>query len=77
MESEKILNERIMAVTLEIQENYPELTKYIIEMKDSNPDEKDPDVNRRRLKEYYDSLINMVKKYKQHHTLQENENRKK
>ncbi|MGZ3862248.1 MAG: hypothetical protein ACXVPN_12040 [Bacteroidia bacterium] len=74
MESEKTLNERILAVTLEIQENYPELHKYLIEMSDSNPDEKDPDINRRKLKEYYDSLIDMVKKYKQHHLLQKKEN---
>ncbi|MGZ3864886.1 MAG: hypothetical protein ACXVNR_00170 [Bacteroidia bacterium] len=74
MESEKTLNERILAVTLEIQENYPELHKYIIEMNGTNPDESDPDINRRKLKEYYDSLIDMVKKYKQHHQIQAKEN---
>lgn len=76
MESEKTLNERILAVTLEIQENYPELHKYLVEMSDSNPDESDPDINRRKLKEYYDSLIDMVKKYKQHHLIQAKENEK-
>jgi hypothetical protein len=65
METEKTLTQRIMAVTLEIQENYPELTKYMAEMTVTNPDEKDPDVNKIKLQEYYDSLIAMVKKYKE------------
>ncbi len=65
MESEKELTERILAVTLEIQENYPELVKYLQEMTETMPDEKNPDVGRRKLKEYYDSLIEMVKNYKQ------------
>jgi hypothetical protein len=65
METEKTLTQRIMAVTLEIQENYPELAKYMAEMTVTNPDETNPDVNRIKLKEYYDSLIEMVKKYKE------------
>ena len=65
METEKTVTQRIMAVTLEIQENYPELTKYMAEMTVTSPDEKNPDVNRKKLLEYYDSLIAMVKKYKE------------
>lgn len=61
----KELTERIVAVTLEIQENYPELVKYLTEMTETMPDEKSPDVDNRKLQEYYDSLIAMVKKYKE------------
>ena len=64
MESQKTLTERILAVTREIEENYPELAKYVSEMTVTNPDEKDPEVSRRNLQEYYDSLIEMIKKYK-------------
>lgn len=71
----KELTERILAVTLEIQENYPELMKYVNEMTETLPDEKDPDINRRKLNEYYDSLIDMVKKYKHNHLAQESKNR--
>ncbi len=61
----KELNERILAVTLEIQENYPELAKYITEMTETMPDEKSPDVDNDKLQNYYNSLIDMVKKYKE------------
>jgi len=73
METEKTLTERIMAITLEINENYPELSKYITEMTVTNPDEKHPDINSQKLKEYYDSLIEMVKKYKKEQLVLENE----
>jgi hypothetical protein len=65
METRKELNERIVAVTLEIQENYPELHKYITEMTDGMPDEKTPDVDNQKLRAYYESLLEMVKKYKE------------
>lgn len=76
METEKTLTERIMAITTLIHESYPELADFTTEMTLTNPDEKDPDVNRRKLKEYYDELIEMVKRYKTHHNIQEDENLK-
>ena len=72
MESKKTLTERIMAVTLEIHENYPELAKYVGEMTVTNPDEKHPEVNGKKLKEYYDSLVEMIKKYKEEHLVLDN-----
>lgn len=63
--NKKELNERILAVTLEIQENYQELAKYMNEMTVTMPDEKSPDVDNRKLQDYYNSLIDMVKKYKE------------
>ena len=73
METEKILTERILAVTLEIQENYPELAKYLTEMTNTIPDDCTPEITRRKLQEYYDSLILMVKKYKENHIKAEDE----
>lgn len=64
MESTRELTEKILAVTLEIQENYPELVKYLTEMTDTMPNEKHPEVDRKDLKEYYESLLTMVKEYK-------------
>lgn len=76
MSKKKELSDRILAVTLEIQENYPELMNYVAEMTETLPDEKDPDINRRKLQEYYDSLIAMVKNYKKNHLTQASKNRK-
>jgi len=67
MESRKELTERIVAATLEIQENYPELVKYLLEITGTRPNEKDLHVSHRNLKEYYDSLIALVKHYKASH----------
>ena len=53
-----------MAITQLLNEKYPELMQFVPEMTQTNPDEKDPDINRKTLKEYYDSLIQMIKKYK-------------
>jgi hypothetical protein len=63
-EMEKTLNERILAITQLLNDKYPELVQFIPEMTQTNPDEKDPDINRRTLKEYYDSLVQMIRKYK-------------
>lgn len=64
MESEKTLTERIVAITAQINKQFPELVKYIPEMTVTNPDEDDPEINKKILKEYHDSLLEMVKKYK-------------
>ena len=75
-EQEKVLNEKIMELTRQINEEHPELLTNISEMPEANPDEDDPEINRKRLQEYYDSLIQMLKKYKPYHTLQEVGNKK-
>jgi hypothetical protein len=76
MDSEKDISQKINALMKEINEKYPELAKNISEMTDANPDEKNPKINSSRLEEYYNSLLDMLKKYN-HPTLEENENRKK
>ena len=63
METVKKLNESILKTTMMINEKYPELAKYITEMPVTNPDEDDPEITTKNLKEYLDSLDNLLKKY--------------
>ena len=67
MDTEKTLTERIMAITAEINKRYPELTKYITEMPVTNPDKNDPEINKKILREYHESLLQLMQKYKSTH----------
>jgi hypothetical protein len=67
MTNEHELNEKILKITMTIREKYPELSKYIEEMPVTVPDLKHPEITQRNLKEYYDSLEAMLKKYDQEH----------
>ena len=60
---EKEFNSRILKITMSILEKYPELYKYIDEMQETIPDEKDPEITLKNLKAYFDSLDSMLKKY--------------
>ena len=61
------LNSKILKITLAINEQYPELSKYIEEMPVTIPNEKNPDVTLDNLKTYYESLSLMLNKYKSEH----------
>ena len=63
--SQNILSE-IMQVTRDIEENYPELEKYLDERPMTLPNENDPEaqVDNESLKKYLSSLKAMLKKYK-------------
>lgn len=63
MKTEKELNEKILKITLLIQEKFPELSNYINEFTVTNPDKENPEINIKHLTNYYDSLINVLKKY--------------
>ena len=63
METEKELNYKILKITMTIQEEYPELSKYLAEMLDTIPDADSPVINLKILSEYYDSLNSLVKNY--------------
>lgn len=76
MDEEKILTERIMAITAEINKRYPELTKYITEMPETNPDFEDPEINKKILREYHESLLQLIQRYKPTHAPQDKENHK-
>ena len=57
------LNLKIIRVTQEIKDHYPELTKYLEEMPVTVPDEKDATITLRSLKSYYDSLNSILNNY--------------
>ncbi len=68
-ETEQDLNAKIMKITLEIQEQYPELSKYLEEMPITIPDEKNPEITRKNLGAYYDSLKTVLDKYILEHNI--------
>jgi hypothetical protein len=61
METEHELNQKIISVTMLIQELHPELSKYLNEMPVTIPNEEHPHINIEILKEYYDSLLQILK----------------
>jgi hypothetical protein len=62
METEKELNEKILAKTLEIQQKHPELCEFLNEMPVTIPNESNPEINIKNLKDYYESLNQILKK---------------
>ena len=63
VETEKELNSNIMKITMRINDQYPELSKYIEEMQEIFSDESTPEITLKNLKIYYDSLNSMLNKY--------------
>lgn len=63
LETEAYLNEEILSMTLKIRAKYPQLSKFIDEMPVTIPNEKDPEVTRKALKNYLESLKNLLNKY--------------
>ena len=66
MATEKELNAAILQKTLMIQEKFPELSKYIEEMPITIPVD-NPEITRKNLTDYYDSLDNLIEKYAENH----------
>jgi hypothetical protein len=62
MKTEKELNEKIIELTNEIREKRPELVKYIDEMPIAQPNDSNPEINEKNLKDYIVSLKNLLKK---------------
>ncbi len=61
------LNDEILKITMLIAEKFPELSKYVTEMPVSTPDVENPEVTQKKLQEYYDSLLALLKKYNTNH----------
>ena len=57
------LNEKIMAVTMQIQETHPELSKFLDEMPVTIPNENKPQINTKVLQDYYESLKNILNEF--------------
>ncbi len=62
MKTEKDLNEKIIELTNKIRQDKPELIKYIDEMPLTMPDENNPDINQKNLKDYIKSLKDLLNK---------------
>ena len=67
MESQNDLNENIRVTTLKIQEEYPELIKYMNEIPRSFLSSSEKGVNNKELKGYLDSLNNLLETYAEEH----------
>ena len=67
METESEWNEKILAMTMKIQQESPELSKFLGEMPVTIPDENNPEMNAAVLKNYYESLRDLLSKYQMEH----------
>ena len=63
MKTEKELDSDILQITMKIKEQYPELSKYILEMPETIPNVESPEMNRKILQDYYDSLNVLLQDY--------------
>jgi hypothetical protein len=61
---EKVLNSKILKITMRIRDHYPELSKYLEEMPETVPSENDPEITLNHLRSYYESLNSILNKYK-------------
>ncbi len=63
MKTEKELNSAILEITKKIQEQFPELSKYILEMPITIPNVENPKMDCELLQDYHDSLEVLLKDY--------------
>lgn len=66
-EAEKELNSKILKITLKINDQYPELSKYLEEMPVTIPVDKKPEITLTNLNTYYESLNVLLNKYIKEH----------
>jgi hypothetical protein len=69
METEEEINAKILKVTMVIQENYPELYKFLNEMPITIPIDSRPEVNVKNLQKYYETLLTLFRNYVSEHQL--------
>tara|TARA_R110001632_G_scaffold84909_3_gene186900 strand:- start:989 stop:1192 length:204 start_codon:yes stop_codon:yes gene_type:complete len=67
MQSNNDLNTNIRLTTLKIQEEYPELVKYLNEIPRNFLSNTDKGINNKELKGYLDSLNNLIETYAKEH----------
>lgn len=67
MQSQNDLNDNIRLTTLKIQEEYPELIKYMNEIPRGFLSSTEKGVNNKELKGYLDSLNNLLETYAKEH----------
>ncbi|MFT4699248.1 MAG: hypothetical protein ACI9SJ_002414 [Flavobacteriaceae bacterium] len=67
MKSKNDLNDNIRLTTLKIQEEYPELIKYMNEIPVNFLSNSERGITNNELKGYLDSLNNLIEKYAKEH----------
>lgn len=67
MNTKKILNSKILEITMLIHKKHPELSKFIEEFPVTIPNQRNPEITIENLESYYNSLSNMVTKYNLNH----------
>jgi hypothetical protein len=67
MESHKSLTDNIRLTTIKIQEEYPELIKFMNEIPRAYLSDTEHGVNNKELKDYLDSLNNIIETYEKEH----------
>lgn len=63
MKTENKINKAILKITMKINEQCPELSKYILEMPVTIPNLENPEINSIALQDYYHSLETLLKDY--------------
>jgi sugar-specific transcriptional regulator TrmB len=67
MKTENKIEDAILKITMKIQKQYPELSKYLVEMPVTIPDVQNPEINIKNLQDYYNSLVELLNKYAPNH----------
>ena len=67
MKTEKELEEFILNITMKIQTEYPELSKFIKEMPENVSENNKDAVNSNNMEEYYNSLVKLLAEYSKTH----------
>lgn len=67
MKSKKEWNQAILNITMKIHEEFPELSKYIKEMPVKISENNKDEIDNKSLKDYYNSLLEMVNEYAKSH----------
>lgn len=68
MKTESEINEAILKITMTIQNEFPELMKFLNEMPVTIPNKKNPSINNKNLQDYCNSLENLLRKYTPNHS---------
>ena len=67
METETSVDKKIINITMKIQMEYPELSKYIREMPVNISENDKGEINMNNMEEYYNSLIELFNEYSKTH----------
>ena len=68
MKTENEINKNIVETKMDIDEKFPELSKYIDEMSVTIPNTNEPEINETNLEDYQSSLCVLLNKYAANHS---------